>query len=104
MNKYELVKKREGLNEFKVTIVADSNDADYITTIQKYKEYEFDGRVIDDLIELKGYEGSHALRDYDEDDDSYLDIPYGDIDSCHTLIQVIVEYTDSNGTVYDVKY
>lgn len=99
--KYTLSKKEESLNTVKVTIVADSNDADYITEITTYSKEEFDEWVIDELIELKKYSGSHELPKFPGD----LDIPYNGFDGrCHSLEYVEVEYTDKNGQVWDVNY
>jgi len=99
--KYTLSKKEENLNTVKVTIVADSNDADYITEITTYSKEEFDEWVIDELIELKNYSGSYELPGFPGD----LDIPYNGFDGrCHSLEYVEVEYTDKNGQVWDVNY
>jgi len=100
--KYTLSKKEESLNTVKVTIVADSNDADYITEITTYSKKDFDEWVIDELIELEEkYSDSHELEHYSGN----LDVPYNGFDGrCHSLKYVEVEYTDKNGQVWNVNY
>jgi hypothetical protein len=105
VNKYKLIKKKE-VNKFIVTIVADSNDADYITTINKYDEVIFCKYVIDELIHLEKYSGRHELESYEDNGISeYLNIPFNGYDGyCHTLESVKVEFIDHNGHIYDVQY
>lgn len=105
MSKYQLVEKTgKNFNKFKVTIVADSNDADYITEIDYYTQEQFDKYIIDGLIHLReNASESHQLADYDNEYD--LDIPYNGWDGyCHTLIELTVEYIDESGKVWDVEF
>ncbi|MGG3045706.1 hypothetical protein ABEO76_21505 [Bacillus anthracis] len=103
MSKYELVRKSTTeLGRFKVTIVADSNDADYITTINTYSKETFDKHIVDELIDLQNnYGESHQLRNFEE---GWLDIPCGDIDRCHSLKSVNVEHIDDKGIAWDVIF
>lgn len=104
MNKYRMKEKvSDDINKFKVTIKADSNDGDYIIETSTYGMKEFDEYVIDGLIDLKNnYSDRHQLSDYPNDHD--LNIPYNGWDGyCHTLTELIVEYIDANGRVWDVE-
>lgn len=105
MEKYKLVEKTtEEKENFKVTIVADSNDGDYITEIDHYTKEVFEEYVIDGLIDLKEKgSGRHKLGKYNNKYD--LSIPYNGWDGqCHTLEELIVEYTDSEGRVWSVEF
>lgn len=105
MAKYELHEKTgEEVGQFKVTIKADSNDGDYVTTINYYSQLTFESHIIDGLIELKyEYDGDHQLEDYTNNYD--LDIPYNGWDgNCHTLEELNVEFTDDDGKVWDVIF
>lgn len=105
MIKYQLVEKvQKELNKFKVTIKADSNDGDYITEIDHYTIEVFEKYVIDGLIHLKeNATGNHKLGDYQNEYD--LNIPYNGYDGqCHTLEELIVEYIDGNGKLWEVKF
>ena len=99
-NKYKLIKLNSQKEKtFKVTIVADSNDADYITTINTYTEKEFNEYVVDDLIDLlNNYNGSHQLENYSGE----AEVPYSDWGRCHTLESVDISCTDENGNVFNV--
>jgi hypothetical protein len=103
--RYQLVEKtgRE-LDSFKVTIKADSNDADYITEVNHYSQEIFEEYIIDGLIHLReNASGHHELGDYDNPFD--LDIPFNGWDGyCHTLEELTVEYIDSDGKVWDVIF
>lgn len=103
MSKYTLAQKpAEKRNVFIVTIKADHNDADYITTIESYSKDDFDEYVADALIDLiNNYSGDYDLEHYFNEFD--LDIPRGDEERCHTLESVNVEYIDENGITWDVK-
>lgn len=105
MNKYQLVEKADrNLENFKVTIVADSNDGDYMTEVTYYSKEVFEEYVIDGLIDLKNnYSGEHELSKCPNEYE--LDIPYNGWDGyCHTLKELIVEYIDKNGKVWDVQF
>jgi hypothetical protein len=105
MEKYQLIEKTgKELNSFKVTIVADSNDGDYITEINHYDQETFDKYIIDGLIHLQeNASESHELENYDNPFD--LDIPYNGWDGyCHTLEELIVEFIDDDGKVWEVIF
>jgi hypothetical protein len=104
MNRYTLEKhKQEDLNKFIVTIVADSNDADYVTTIEKYTKEIFDREVINDLMDIKNnYSGHHQLKNYEGDCD-YISVPFDGYDGhCHTLESIDIKYIDANGETWNV--
>lgn len=102
MSKYEMT-QRKGNPHFKVTIVADMNDGDYLTTISKYSDEKFHKDVIDELMKLKthhAYSGQLEGAEF-----NYVSIPWdsqGGMD-CHSLVSLNVEYIDAYGTVYDVE-
>jgi hypothetical protein len=102
---YKLVEKRgKQLNKFKVTIKADSNDADYVTETMFYGKSEFEEYIIDALVDLKyNYSGHHDLENYPNESDLY--IPYNGWDGyCHTLEELTVEFIDGDGKVWDVEF
>lgn len=105
MAKYTLIKKPESeRNKVVVTIVADSNDADYITTINTYNKKLFDEEIFDLLYELKyQYSGPHKLENYI----GKLEVPryeFGDYGNCHTIKTIKVEYIDNSGEVWEVSF
>lgn len=102
MNKYQLIKKTdEDKNQFKVTIVADSNDGDYITTINTYPKDEFEDNIIDALKDLQdNFSGGGDLHEYDDD---WIDIPHDGQEGCHSLESIDVEYLDDDGVAWEVK-
>ena len=105
MVKYELVEKVEKeIEKFRVTIVADSNDADYITTISYYSKEAFEGYILNGLTVLRlNHTGSHKLKDFNNHFD--LDIPHdGYDDYCHTLEELSVEYIDFSCKVWTVLF
>jgi hypothetical protein len=101
MSKYELVKKPiSNRNQFKVTIVADSNDADYITEINTYSKDSFERYVLDGLIDLKNnFSDDNQLEKYR----GSAEVPYSEHGRCHSLESISIEYTDEDGTVWDVN-
>ncbi|WP_440110005.1 hypothetical protein [Paenibacillus sp. QZ-Y1] len=104
MSKYTLSKPRkEQCDFFKVTIVADSNDGDYITTTRTYISKQFNGAIVDELIELKfKYGESHQLADCPLGE--YIDIPYNGYDGfCHSLKSISIVYIDEDGFTWDVN-
>ncbi|MBE7896091.1 hypothetical protein G7L40_20675 [Paenibacillus polymyxa] len=104
MKKYKLVAPQaEELNNFVVTIVADSNDADYITETAKYNAEEFNTEVINELIELKNnYSGYHQLSDCPLGE--YITIPFNGCDGyCHSLESLQIKYVDGAGFTWDVE-
>ncbi|QNR65381.1 hypothetical protein IAQ67_15925 [Paenibacillus peoriae] len=104
MSKYTLSKPRKEAQDcFMVTIVADSNDADYITTTQTYSSKEFNGVIVDELIQLKNnYSGSHQLEDCPLGE--YIDIPFNGYDGfCHSLESLTITYVDEDGYTWDVN-
>jgi len=103
MSKYILVKPQQNSSKFTVTLVADSNDGDYVTTITDYAKRTFDTFVIDDLVDLiNNHSGEYQLEDF-EGKHERLDIPYGDNGSCHTLVSFSVSFLDEDGFTWDVE-
>ncbi|MCY9737524.1 hypothetical protein M5X17_27865 [Paenibacillus alvei] len=101
MNDKYLLVKTPKRNIFVVTIVADSNDADYITTSVEFSKEAFDDFVADDLIYmLKNFKGRLKLNNYDGD---YDYIPHSEYGICHTLKSVDITHIDNNGETWDVK-
>jgi hypothetical protein len=102
--RYQLVEKtgRE-LNSFKITIIADSNDGDYITETTLLSQSDFE-EVLDEVINLRdNYGGRHQLEKYPNKMD--LDIPHNGWDGyCHTIEELIVEFIDEDGKVWDVLF
>lgn len=100
MSKYTLTKK-PAVEGFKVTIVADSNDADYITTINTYTKADFEDGIIDELIDLQtNHSGHYQLESFEY---GYLQMPFCE-HGCHSLESIEVEYTDAEGNVWDVSF
>lgn len=101
--KYKLEQIIPKKKYYEVYIKADSNDGDYITTIQKYDQEYFD-EVVDEIINLKNnYMGSHQLENYHNVMD--LDIPYNGWDGyCHTLEKLKVTMYDVDGKIYNVVF
>ncbi|EJW14102.1 hypothetical protein M5X00_26230 [Paenibacillus alvei] len=102
MEKYTLSKTGKR-NIFIVTIVADSNDADYVTTEDIFSKAEFDEYVADALIDLlANYSGRHQLSDYPNEED--LSIPRNGWDGyCHSLKKMTIKHIDVNGEHWDVS-
>lgn len=103
MDKYRLIKQpQENRNKFIVTIKADSNDGDYITTDESYDKDSFDEYAVDALIDLKeNYSGCHQLEGYPNEGD--LSIPFNGYDGyCHSLESLDVKYIDENGQMWKV--
>lgn len=103
MISYKLVPKRKDcFNMFKVTIVGDSNDADYITETRWYSKSVFEMRIIDALNDLKKKAScSYELREYKNE--YGLELPHSDWDICHSLESISVEYVDEEGVSWDVE-
>ncbi|MNS56447.1 hypothetical protein D3C72_893060 [compost metagenome] len=102
MEKYTLrLPNESSRGMFTVTIVADSNDADYITTINSYSKENFENYYLDDLIDLvKNYSERHQLSDCPLQD---IGIPSNGWDgNCHSLKKVVITYVDSNGLTWDL--
>ncbi|TVX86019.1 hypothetical protein [Paenibacillus agilis] len=102
MEKYTL-SKTEARNIFIVTIVGDSNDADYITTEEVYNKSDFDEYVVNALIDLMtNYSNNHQLENYPNKFD--LSIPHNGWDGyCHSLESVTIKHIDDNGEHWDVE-
>ena len=100
---YKLVEKKSDKTEtFIVTIVADSNDADYVTEKMEFNKEEFE-EILPALVDLKeNYSGHHELEDYPNPME--LHIPYGYDGYCHTIDELRVEYIDESGKIYDVEF
>jgi hypothetical protein len=102
MSKYELVEKpKNELGMFKVIIKADSNDADYVTTINTYPKDKFEKHIVPEIIDLMtNYRADYKLPDFEA---HWLDIPYGEYDCCHSLEKITVEYIDHDGRLWNVR-
>ncbi|AGI11875.1 hypothetical protein X915_gp169 [Bacillus phage vB_BanS-Tsamsa] len=103
MTKYTLVEKTNGnRNQFKVSITGDYNDGDYSTRTEYFTKEEFeqaDG-VYEELKNLEdNFSGHHELEDFPAE---WLWLPSGNDMRCHTLEELVVEYIDENGKVWDV--
>jgi hypothetical protein len=98
--KYTLHKPTER-NKFIVTIVADSNDGDYVTTINTYPKEQFDKYVVSELIDMiTNYGGHHELKNFLGE---FVDVPFNGYDgNCHTLESVDIKYVDENGDTWNV--
>lgn len=104
MANYTLVpKKGESLNTFIVTIVADSNDADYITETMYFDKEGFE-EILPELANLRdNYGKNHQLEKYPNPMD--LDIPFNGWDGyCHSLESLDVEYIDGEGKIFEVIF
>lgn len=105
MNDYKMVKKTgEEVGMFKITIVADSNDADYVTCTDLFPKEEFEEYGLEGLRDLREKASlPHQLSDYYNEYD--LPIPSNFHDGyCHTLVSVTVEFLDEEGKVWTVEY
>ena len=105
MKDYKLVQKTgEEVGMFKITIVADSGDGDYVTDTDLFPKKEFEEYGLEGLRDLRSKASlRHQLRDYDNTYE--LPIPFNFRDgSCHTLESVTVEYLDEDGRVWTVEY
>ena len=104
---------------FKITIVADSNDADYITEITKRNADEAQDlfKAIEMFLNIDWGKFDHyALREglealYNESPDDYyfiveeIDFPRDSwCEICHTLSSFKVEYFNTDGFIYDVLF
>jgi len=102
MQKYELIKPENKEKLFTVSIVADSNDGDYITTTETYTESEFN-EIVDELILLsKCYGDKYQLKDF-YNINYNVDMPYGEDGQCHTLSSIQIYCINENRMYYDVK-
>lgn len=105
MQKYKLTSPEiKDRNKFTVTIEADSNDGDYITTINTYTKPFFEETIAHDLIDLlQNYGKRHELNKYSGE---FEDLPYNpndDYGRCHTLKSIDVKYVDENGFTWNVE-
>lgn len=117
--KYETIlkeKKSSRKEVFIISIQADSNDADYMNEKTIIKKDNMTDEVIDLIEKFRKIEGvGHALRLVYEDEDNeygiknddlfnYINIPFTDWGICHTLEDLVVEYVDENGKIFDVDF
>lgn len=106
MENYKLVQpQNKERNKFIVTVTADSNDADCITTINTYTKPFFEETIVYDLIDLlQNYsEPPHTLNEYDGE---YEDLPYNpndDYGRCHSLESIDIKYVDDNGFTWNIE-
>jgi len=102
MNKYKLIKPANKEKIFTVSIVADSNDGDYITSTEIYNESEFE-EIVEELITLKKcYGDSHELEDF-YNTEYNIDMPFGEGGQCHSLSYIQIHCIDEDGRYYDVE-
>lgn len=105
MGKIKMVPKTgEEVGKFKVTIVGDGGDANYMTNSELFTKEDMENFVIKGLRHLreKG-SGHYQLKKYDNEYE--LPIPFTPQDSyCHTLESVTVEYLDEKGQVWTIEY
>lgn len=100
MSNYTLIPKK-GKEIFKITLIADMNDGDYLTTIREYTKDRFD-LMIDEIKRAKDIVGEYdKLRDFQE---CYLSMPWDSQsgEPCHTLESIDIEYIDSEGRIFEV--
>ncbi len=117
--KYHLQKHKPQKSFFKITMVADSNDADYITEVTKRNADEAQDllKAIEIFLNINWSKfNHHALRKglkalYNESPDDYyfileeIEFPRDSwCEICHTLSSFRVEYFDTKGFVYDVLF
>lgn len=117
--KYRIEKHKPKKAFFKITIVADSNDADYITEITKRYADKAENlfKAIEIFLNINWSKfNHHALRNglkalYNESPDDYyfileeIEFPRDSwCEICHTLNSFRVEYFDTDGFVYDVLF
>lgn len=116
--KYETIlkeKKSSKRDVFIITVVADSNDADYMTETTTIKKDDMTDEIIDLIKKLDAIEYvNHALGDVDEQgeahgltsDDlfSHISIPHTEWGVCHSLETFTVEYIDAEGKIFDVDF
>lgn len=102
--KYQLVEKGSKLREtFVVTIIGDSNDADYVTETMHFNEEDFE-EILPELANIRNnYGKNHQLEDYPNPMDLY--VPFNGNDGyCHSLEKLTVEYIDHKGKIWDVEF
>lgn len=101
---YKLVKKEVKDGIYKVSIEADSNDGDYITTNATYTKEEFEKVKLPVLIDMYlNYGGRHEFESLPSYISEELDIPYSDWGACHTLSDLDISYIDNSG-MYDLVF
>lgn len=104
----KLSKKTTEVPCYKLTLKADGNDADYVTTTEFFSESEFKDMqyYIYKLLELEGVRGGidgmrkDVYRDYVF---NHLTIPFYCDEYCHTLTSATLEYFYED-VVYDVEF
>lgn len=87
---------------YELIIVADINDADYLTTIQKFSE----NQILQALPEMKNiaqnYSESHQLTHYNDEVEVFL--PSDDSGcQCHSLIKIELTKYHTDGFRYKVN-
>lgn len=97
-----------GAPYYKLTLVADGNDADYVTSTEHFSESEFKeySYYIYKLMQLTGKrralreERSDLFTDYIF---NHISMPFYSDDICHTLTEATLEYFYED-VVYDVQF
>lgn len=97
--KYTVTRQIPKERYYEIILVGDANDGDYVTSINKYTQKEFDKAVYElyDLMKIIGKSGQ--LEDRTSE---HLWLPCDDYGSCHSLEKVNITMYDVDGYVYDV--
>lgn len=81
---------------FQVSITAEYLCDGQLTTTQEYSAEEFNNKIIYNLLDLlNNYSKKHQLIEYPDKDDLFLSNK-----TCHSLIDIQVIMTDTNGNLY----
>lgn len=97
-------KKGEEVGKFKVTIVGDAGDANYVTDTELFTKEHMEEFALEGLRDLREKASlPHELSHYDNEYD--LPIPSNFHDGyCHTLVSVTVEFLGEEGKVWTLEY
>lgn len=104
----KLSKKTTETPYYKLTLKADGNDGDYVTTTELFSESEFADMqyYIYKMLQLEGV--NYALREtkervYTDFVFNHLNIPFYCDEYCHTLISATLEYFYED-VIYNVEF
>lgn len=94
-------------NKFVVTITADLNDADFLTSTASYSKENFYYRgagVLADL--LINYNERYDLLKLDDGDYAGMGLPFNTVDGnkCHSLESIKVIFIDEQGKIRNVNF
>ena len=83
-----------------MSIVGDSNDADYITKTEKYDKSTFE-EIVPYLYLLNyKYNKDYQLKEFPYRE--YISLPYSEFGVCHSLEKLSIKFFDK-GTAYEVN-